>query len=175
MSDPGAEIAALSVIDRLAALPAEQRREAFASLPARLRAQALYTWELWARDDQLAPPGAWRVWLLRSGRGAGKTRAGAEWVRKHIEAGTYRRVALVGRTWADVRDVMVEGESGILAVSKPWFYPDYEPSRRRLVWPNGAIAKLYSADEPDSLRGPQHAPPGVTKRRAGGWVRPGTI
>ena len=77
-------------------------------------------------------------------------------MRGHVEAATYRRIALVGRTWADVRDVMVEGESGLLAVSKPWFLPDYQPSRRRLVWPNGVIAKLYSADEPDLLRGPQH-------------------
>jgi predicted phage terminase large subunit-like protein len=147
---------AASLVDRLAALPPEDRRAIFSELPDDVCAQALYTWELWARPDQLPPPGEWRVWLLRSGRGAGKTRTGAEWVRKHIEAGTYRRVALVGRTWADVRDVMVEGESGILAVSKPWVYPAYEPSRRRLVWPNGAIAKLYSAEEPDLLRGPQH-------------------
>jgi phage terminase large subunit-like protein len=156
MAESGQDGERPSLIDRLAALPEQERRTALAELPAALRAQALYAWELWARPDQLEPPGAWSVWLLRSGRGAGKTRTGAEWVRRHIEAGDYRRIALVGRTWADVRDVMVEGESGLLAVSPPWFYPDYQPSRRLLLWPNGAIAKLYSAEEPDLLRGPQH-------------------
>ena len=126
------ECAAASLIDRLAALPEERAARVLAELPDSLCAQALYAWELWARADQLQPPGAWRVWLLRSGRGAGKTRTGAEWVRASVEAGTYRRIAFVGRTWADVRDVMVEGESGLLAVSPPWFYPDYQPSRRTL-------------------------------------------
>jgi len=156
MNEPTLDVTTKSLIDRLAALPGKQRRAILGELPDHVCAQALYAWELWARSDQLPPPGEWRVWLLRSGRGAGKTRTGAEWVRAHVEARTYRRIAIVGRTWADVRDVMVEGESGILAVSKPWFYPDYQPSRRLLVWPNGVIAKLYSANEPDLLRGPQH-------------------
>lgn len=81
---------------------------------------------------------------------------GAEWVRACAESGTSSRIALIGQTAADVRDVMVEGESGILAVSPPWFRPDYQPSRRRLVWPNGCVAMTYSGDEPDQLRGPQH-------------------
>ena len=122
-----------------------------------LWAQALYAWALWARPDQLEPPGDWRVWLLRSGRGAGKTRTGAEWVRAKVEAGIYRRIALVGRTWADVRDVMVEGESGLLADLAALVLPrlSAQPATA-CVWPNGAIAKLYSAEEPDLLRGPQH-------------------
>jgi hypothetical protein len=91
-----------------------------------------------------------------AGRGFGKTRTGVEWVRGMVESGRARRVALVAPTAADVRDVMVGGESGLLAVCPPWNRPAYEPSKRRLVWPNGAIATTYSADEPERLRGPQH-------------------
>ncbi|MCL6640250.1 MAG: terminase family protein, partial [Candidatus Rokubacteria bacterium] len=119
-------------------------------------AELLYDWRFWARPEQLPPEGDWRVWLLLAGRGFGKTRTGAEWVRAQVESGRCGRLALVAPTAADVRDVMVEGESGILAVSPPWFRPVYEPSKRRLTWPNGAIATTYSADEPDRLRGPQH-------------------
>jgi len=103
----------------------------------------------------LPPSGDWRTWLLLAGRGFGKTRSGAEFVRIQIGEGR-RRIALVAPTAADARDVMVEGESGILAVSPPWDMPHYEPSKRRLTWPNGAIATTYSADEPERLRGPQH-------------------
>jgi len=170
MNEPNLDPTTASLIDRLAALPEEQRRAVLADLPDIVCAQALYIWELWARDDQLAPPGAWRVWLLMSGRGAGKTRTGAEWVRAHVEAGTYRRVALVGRTFPDVRDVMVRGESGLLSTCPPWFYPDYQPSRHRLVWPNGAIATLYSVEEPDMLRGPQHD--AAWADELGSWSRP---
>lgn len=91
-----------------------------------------------------------------AGRGFGKTRTGAEYVRREVEEGRAGRVALVAATSADARDVIVEGQSGIVAVSPPWFEPTYEPSKRRLTWPNGAIATLYSADEPDRLRGPEH-------------------
>ncbi|MFQ5534697.1 MAG: DNA-packaging protein [Sphingomonadales bacterium] len=109
-----------------------------------------------ARPSQLPPAGEWRVWLLLAGRGFGKTRTGAEWVRGLVEQGRATRVALLAPTAADARDVMIEGESGLLAVSPPWFRPKYEPSKRRLTWPNGATATAYSADEPDRLRGPQH-------------------
>ncbi len=91
-----------------------------------------------------------------AGRGFGKTKAGAEWVRHLAEAGKAQRIALLAPTAADVRNVMVEGESGILAVSPPWFRPVYAPSIQRLTWPNGVIALCYSADEPERLRGPQH-------------------
>jgi phage terminase large subunit-like protein len=94
------------------------------------------------------------VWLIQAGRGWGKTRTGAEWVRLQVESGK-RRIALVGPTAADCRDVMVEGESGILSICEG-NRPLYEPSKRRLTWPNGAIATTYSADEPERLRGPQH-------------------
>jgi len=109
-----------------------------------------------ARDEQKPPPGDWRVWLLLAGRGFGKTRTGAELVRQRIAAHRARHVALVAPTAADARDVMVEGESGLLAIAPPWNRPEYEPSKRRLTWPNGAIATTYSADEPERLRGPQH-------------------
>lgn len=118
--------------------------------------QLPYLWDLWARPKQLPPPGDWFLWLLRSGRGFGKTRAGAEETVRRA-ATRYKRIALVGQTKADVRDTMLEvGESSILKISPPWFYPEYEPSKRRLTWPNGAMAIVYSGDEPDQLRGPQH-------------------
>ncbi len=116
----------------------------------------LYEWREWARPDQIAPLGTWwSVWLLLGGRGAGKTRAGAEWIREQVKAGA-KRIALVAPTAADARDTIVEGESGILAIHPESERPEYEPSKRRLTWSNGAVATLFSADEPDRLRGPQH-------------------
>src|SRR5712671_1785136 len=114
-----------------------------------------YDWRYRARPEQLPPDGSWRVWLLMAGRGFGKTRCGAEWVREEVKAGR-RRIALVGATAADARHVMVEGESGILAISPDPERPLYEPSKRRLTWRNGAVATTFSADEPERLRGPQH-------------------
>jgi phage terminase large subunit-like protein len=113
-------------------------------------------WALHARPNQLPPLGDWTIWLLLAGRGFGKTRAGAEFVKTEVEGGRARRVALVGATASDLRDVMIEGESGLLAIASPWCRPIYEPSKRRLTWPNGAIATAYSAEEADRLRGPQH-------------------
>ena len=119
------------------------------------------SWPLTARDDQLPPdffdPGAdWRVWLFIAGRGAGKTRAGAEWVRAEVaRAREPLRIALVAPTLHDARSVMVEGVSGLLAVHEGDERPEYEPSRRLLTWRNGCRAQIFSADEPGSLRGPQ--------------------
>jgi phage terminase large subunit-like protein len=113
-----------------------------------------WDWWWWGRPDQFLPPGAWRTWLILTGRGWGKTRTGAEAMRQW--ARDYSHLALIGRTPADVRDVMVEGPTGILSVSPKWERPDYQPSRTRLVWPNGSVAHTYSAQEPDALRGPQH-------------------
>ena len=113
-------------------------------------------WRFWARDDQLPPLGDWRVWLILAGRGFGKTRAGAEWVRAFAEATPGARIALVAASLHEARQVMVEGESGLLAVAPTWMRPDYESSLRRLTWPNGAVATLFSAAEPESLRGPEH-------------------
>jgi predicted phage terminase large subunit-like protein len=123
------------------------------------RAQAdelIHDWSFWARDNQLPPAGDWRVWLLLAGRGFGKTRSGAEFVRARVAARTARHIALVAPTAADARNVMVEGESGLLAIALPRERPLYEPSKARLTWPNGAVATLFSADEPERLRGPQH-------------------
>jgi phage terminase large subunit-like protein len=117
-----------------------------------------YNWYLngGARASQKPPDGDWRVWLLIAGRGFGKTRTGAEFVRAWVAAGLARRVALVGPTALDARSVMVEGESGLLSIGPAGERPDYEPSLHRLTWSNGAIATTYSADEPNRLRGPQH-------------------
>lgn len=112
---------------------------------------------LWsARDAQLNPPGtAWRTWLFQGGRGAGKTRAGAEWVRWSAKA-RGGRMALVGPTLHDVREVMIHGESGLMSVeTNPLRRPVYHPSRRLVEFHNGAIAQVFSAEDPDSLRGPQ--------------------
>jgi len=144
-----------SLVASLAALPEEDRRRLIESASPDELAEIYYVWNEWARPSQLPPPGDWRVWLLLAGRGFGKTRAGAEYVRARVKAGA-RRIALVGPTAEDTRDVMVEGDSGILAISPPGEGPRYVPSKRRVVWPNGAIAALYSADEPRRLRGPQH-------------------
>ena len=108
------------------------------------------------RPEQLPPPGNWSTWLYLGGRGAGKTRAGAEWTRALAEAAGVPRIALVGPTAADVRDVMVEGPSGLLSICPNSNRPSYEPSKRRLTWPNGVQAALFSSEEPERLRGPQH-------------------
>ena len=113
-------------------------------------------WRLWARPEQLAPPGEWTTWLYMGGRGAGKTRAGAEWIRARVGSGLGRRIALVAGTAADARNVMIEGESGLLAIAPAGDRPLFEPSKRRLTWPNGAVATLFSAEQPEALRGPQH-------------------
>jgi len=139
----------------LTALPEPERLRRIARASEDDAANVYYNWGQWARPSQKPPPGDWRVWLLLAGRGFGKTRAGAEYVRARVKAGA-RRIALVGPTADDTRGVMVEGDSGILAVSPAEEEPRYEPSKRQLRWPNGAVAHLYSADEPRRLRGPQH-------------------
>lgn len=159
----------------LSSLPEPARAQALTSLlrltPSEKLA-LLYNWPFWRRPlvehgydaklkkplygGQAPPPGDWFIWLILAGRGYGKTRVGAETVNTWASSGKYGRIGLIGRTAADVRDVMVEGESGILASAPPWQRPKYEPSKRRLTWPNGARATTYSADEPESVRGPQH-------------------
>lgn len=142
----------------LASLTPPQRAKFLASLSPSELVALEHDWRFWARDDQLPPPGPWwRIWLALAGRGWGKTRVGAE-TTIEIAAEAPQRIALVGPTEKDVRGVMVEGESGILACSKPWFMPIWEPSvgSGRLTWPNGSQAFAYSADVPRSLRGPQH-------------------
>jgi predicted phage terminase large subunit-like protein len=114
-----------------------------------------YDWQRMARSAQLEPPGDWRVWLILAGRGFGKTRTGAETVRNWVLKQGYRRIALIAETEADARQVMIEGESGLLSVHLPEECPRYEPSRRTLIWPNGAVATCYSAENYGQLRGPQ--------------------
>jgi hypothetical protein len=120
-----------------------------------------FLFEFWALPHQLPPEGDWKTWVVLGGRGAGKTRAGAEWVRAEVEGprpldpGRSRRVALVGETIEQAVTVMVEGESGILACSPPDRRPLWDATRKRLLWPNGAEARVYSAHDPERLRGPQ--------------------
>lgn len=139
----------------LASLPPDRRHAALAGFSDAQFDRLLYDWRFWARPAQVAPDGDWLTWLILAGRGFGKTRTGAEWVREQKDAG-YGRIALIAPTAADARDTMVEGESGILATAPPWDRPIYEPSKRRLTWGNGAMATLFSAEEPERLRGPQH-------------------
>ncbi|MCC1493427.1 DNA-packaging protein [Cognatishimia sp. F0-27] len=120
-----------------------------------------YLFEFWAHDHQLPPEGDWRSWVILGGRGAGKTRAGSEWVRSMVEGarpldpGPCKRLALIGETFDQVREVMIYGDSGILACSPPDRRPKWNQSRRCLIWPNGAEAMAFSAHDPESLRGPQ--------------------
>jgi len=114
--------------------------------------QFFHNWEIWQRHDQ-KNESDWLIWLLLGGRGCGKTRTGAEWIRRQIyQTG---RLALVAPTLADAREVMLDGESGLLNIGYPSERPTYSPSRRRLDWPNGSVGYLFSAEDPDSLRGPQ--------------------
>lgn len=156
---------------RLRALPPARRRAVLKALGQEDARALLHAWRFWARPEQLAPgsPGAadprsdWTFFLLMAGRGSGKTRSGSEWVIEQARDMPGAHLALVAPTAADARDTMVsyghestEGASGILAVSPPDFRPAFEPSKRLLTWPNGTTATIYSAEEPDRLRGPQH-------------------
>ena len=140
--------------------------ETLADLPLADLDAVLADWHIWARDDQLPPVSLpdgtpWRVWLILGGRGSGKTRAGAEWVRAKalgllpVASEPSMRIALVGETLGDVRHVMIEGVSGLLAIHTDAERPRFEPSKMQLTWPNGAIAQMFGGDNPESLRGPQ--------------------
>jgi phage terminase large subunit-like protein len=155
----------LSLAQRIARLSPEDRARALEGID---RDALLWDWRFWGRPPQFAPSGnprtedgSWKTWLAMAGRGFGKTRLGAEWIRgvacgETPEApGSATRIALIGETARDVRKVMVEGDSGILAVHPPAFRPEWQPSTRTLMWPNGCIAATYNATEPDELRGPQ--------------------
>lgn len=151
-----------SLATNLATQPIEDRNAFLEKLSPNALAAMPYLWSIWARPDgQLPPPGDWTSWLILGGRGSGKTRAGAEWVRAEIEGSTplakgkRRRLALVAETADQARDVMVLGESGLLAVTPPDRRPTFNLTRRHLEWPNGAEAWLFSASDPESLRGPQ--------------------
>lgn len=130
--------------------------------PAELE-RIIFDWPLWARAEQIAPGTDWTTWLILGGRGAGKTRAGAEWVRAQalrppeISQRMPARIAIIGRTLDEARDIMVEGSSGLLAVHRDCERPEFVASRRQLIWPGGIIGEVLSADNPDSLRGRQFA------------------
>lgn len=147
-----------SLAEELLRLERGERMAAIGRMSARQRQSLQPHWRLWAHDGQVPPEEeAWHTWLIMAGRGYGKTRAGAEWVREIAENDPAARIALVGHSLGEARRVMVEGESGLLAIARPHRRPLYEPSKRQLTWPNGAAATLYSAGEPESLRGPQHS------------------
>lgn len=135
-------------------MPAQTRQAFLASLSEEEARALCYDWAFWARAEQLPPGGDWWAWLILAGRGFGKTRSICEWAQERAMA-QRSRGAMVAATAADVRDVLVLGESGLLAIAPPWARPVYEPSKRRVVWPNGSQALLFSADVPGRLRGPQ--------------------
>lgn len=145
----------------LASATPEEVDEFLASLSENALLALPWLFEFWALPHQLPPRGAWKTWVIMGGRGAGKTRAGSEWVRAEVEGpgpddpGRSKRVALVGETVDQVREVMVMGESGILACSPPDRRPEWQASRQQLVWPNGAVAQVFSAHDPEAMRGPQ--------------------
>lgn len=144
-----------SPAERLLSLPGPDRKKMIRRLSDDELEGLLFDWRFWARPEQLAPPGNWTTWGMVAGRGSGKTRSGAEFVREEVEAGRAGHISLIGADAGDVRDVIVEGESGIMNTAPPWFRPKYEPSKRRLTWPNGAVGSLFGAHDPDALRGPQ--------------------
>lgn len=146
-----------SLAEELLRLEPEERRARLKAMKHAQRVRLLPYWQLWAHEGQLAPDDAWHTWVIMAGRGYGKTRAGAEWVRAVAEGDPTARIALVGDSLGEARRVMVEGPSGLLAIARPRARPAFEPSKRQLTWPNGAVATLYSAGEPESLRGPQHS------------------
>lgn len=142
-----------SVAESLALLPESERTAILADLTDDELAALEYDWRFWARQKQLPPPGDWITWLIRAGRGFGKTRTGGGWTHERAMQHAGRWCALVGKTPADVRDYMLEGPGGILKNAPPAERPQYEPSKRRLTWPNESWATIYSAEEADQLRG----------------------
>jgi len=134
-----------------------QVRQAIATLPDETARSLLFDWKgVWAREQQLPPAWAWVLWLILAGRGFGKTRTGAEWVRDRVESGQGKRLIIAGPTSDDIRDIMIEGESGLLAVSPPWNKPIYLANKSQVVWPKcGAKALCITAEKPDRFRGKQ--------------------
>ena len=141
----------------LLGLPRRERKALLAGMSPRQHQALRHHWRLWAHAGQLPPDGEWLGWLILAGRGFGKTRAGAEWVRAIAENDPQARIALVGASLGEARSVMVEGDSGLLALAPRGRRPRFEPSKRQLRWPSGAQATLFAAGEPESLRGPQHS------------------
>jgi phage terminase large subunit-like protein len=139
-------------VESIVSLKPEERISLLRRLTNDQAAFVLKLWRFWARPEQLPPERGWRAWLYLGGRGAGKTRAGAEWVAEGVAESGMKRIALIGATFNDARAVMIEGASGLLSVSEN---ADYQPSNQRVVWPGGEVATVLSAEEPDSIRGHQ--------------------
>ncbi|MBX9814447.1 MAG: terminase family protein, partial [Sphingomonas sp.] len=144
------------LLARLLALGPEERAELVRALRPAQKREFVERWWFWAHRGQLAPPGDWHVWLIRAGRGFGKTRAGAEWVSEIARAHPCARIALVGATLDEARRVMVAGESGLRRVARDGEAPEWRASRNELRFASGAVAQLYSAEAPEGLRGPEH-------------------
>lgn len=149
------DIENMSKAEILSKMAHEEREAFYKTLTPEESELLLYDWSFWGRPKQQIPPGDWFAWLIMGGRGFGKTRTGAETIREWQNQG-FDRFALIGQTVADVRDVMLHGESGLITISPKHNKPVYIASRRQVEWPNGARAFLYSGDEPEQLRGPQH-------------------
>ncbi len=145
-----------ALINRLLALPRDEQAIVIRSLSKAQQREFNERWWQWAHDGQRAPPGDWRVWLIRAGRGFGKTRAGAEWVSAHARAKPNARIALVGASIDDVRQVMIEGPSGLIAVARSDEKLRWHPGQAELAFASGARAYVYSAAMPERLRGPEH-------------------
>lgn len=143
----------LSLIESLRDYPQDAIREALSSLTPEQAERLHYCWDEWARPAQRLPLGEWRFWLILAGRGFGKTRTGAETVRQWVK--NYPYVNLIGATASDARDIMIEGESGIMAICPKDERPLYVGSKAQLQWPNGAKSLIFTADEPERLRGKQ--------------------
>jgi phage terminase large subunit-like protein len=143
----------LSLASSLSSRPEAERLTILKALSNEQAKRLLWDWSFWARPKQLPPPGDWATWLIRAGRGFGKTRAGSGWAHQRAMDHPGRWIALVARTPADARDYMIEGPGGFLRNTPPWERPKYESSKRRLTWPNGSWATIYSDEEPDQLRG----------------------
>lgn len=145
----------VSIAEQARSLPPDELAAWIAELAPDVAEALLTDWGFWGRPDQLLPPGDWVTWLILAGRGWGKTRVGAETVREWVKTTDF--VNLIGATADDARDIMIEGESGILAICPKGERPLYKKSERKLVWPNGATSLIFTADEPERLRGKQHA------------------
>lgn len=149
-------------VDTLLRLPPSKRKAFIESLSEEEAELLIYDWKFWARQEQLPPPGDWLMWVLLGGRGSGKTRAGAEWAKERGLVAPERRIALVAETFADGRDTMVEGESGMLSVLRPHELRGgnkdnaWNRSLGELFLANGTKYKIYSSEKPGQLRGPQH-------------------
>lgn len=147
---------AASIAEQFATLEPHQREFVLTQLTDEEAAALIHEWHFWARPNQIAPEGDWLTWLVMAGRGFGKTRCGAEWIREKIKTSKTGIGALIGATGNDVRDVMIFGPAGIMSICPDDEKPEYKQQWRKLVFPNGAEVFLYSALEPDRLRGPQH-------------------